>query len=212
MVYTVQIQCRDSPKLMTNGQNPLHFLVEGIPEFIYIQLYPPANNCSKYADAFHNSMSDDKDIHIPSPLLMFTCNALRHALLECQKSNSVYPKASKSKLKEDRPDCSNYFNSMNDGHASTSCCASTGRKSLTPPRVGDKYTILMNSSNLLPGSYQQRVYKTTLATVTRQIQQAENPTPAVAISVEAVRVGNAILLDYLTSDVPLDEHEMGSAD
>jgi len=70
----------------------------------------------------------------------------------------------------------------------------------------------MNSSNLLPGSYQQRVYKTTLATVTRQIQQAENPTPAVAISVEAVRVGNAILLDYLTSDVPLDEHEMGSAD
>jgi hypothetical protein len=56
------------------------------------------------------------------------------------------------------------------------------------------------------------VYNNTLATVKRQIQQAENPTPAVVISVEAARVDNAILLDYLTSEVALEEPEIGSTD
>jgi len=56
------------------------------------------------------------------------------------------------------------------------------------------------------------VYNNTLATVKRQIQQAENPTPAAVISVEAVRVDNAILLDYLTSEVALEEPEIGSTD
>jgi hypothetical protein len=56
------------------------------------------------------------------------------------------------------------------------------------------------------------VYNNTLATVKRQIQQAENPTPAMVISVEAARVDNAILLQYLTSEVALDEPEIGSTD
>jgi len=70
----------------------------------------------------------------------------------------------------------------------------------------------MNTWNTLPESYQQRVYNNTIATVKRQIQQAENPTPAVVISVEAARVDNAILLDYLASEVALEEPEMGSTD
>ena len=41
----------------------------------------------------------------------------------------------------------------------------------------------MNTWNTLPESYQPRVYNNTLPTVKRQIQQAENPTPAVVISV-----------------------------
>jgi hypothetical protein len=56
------------------------------------------------------------------------------------------------------------------------------------------------------------VYNNTLATVKRQIQQAENPTPAVVISVEAARGDNAILLDYLISKVALDEPEIVSTD
>jgi len=70
----------------------------------------------------------------------------------------------------------------------------------------------MNTWNTLPESYHQRVYNNTLATVKHQVQQAENPTPAVAISVEGVRVDNAILLDYLTSEVALEEPEIGSTD
>jgi len=70
----------------------------------------------------------------------------------------------------------------------------------------------MNTCNTLPESYQQRVYNNTLAPVKRQIQQAENPTPAVVISVEAACVDNAILLDYLTSEVALVEAEIGSTD
>jgi len=70
----------------------------------------------------------------------------------------------------------------------------------------------MNTWNTLSQSYQQRVYKNTLATVKHQIQQAENPTPAEVISVEAARVDNAILLDYLTSEVALEEPEIGSTD
>jgi hypothetical protein len=70
----------------------------------------------------------------------------------------------------------------------------------------------MNTWNTLPESYQQRVYDNTLATVKCQIQQAENPTPAVVISVEAVRVDNAIPLDYLASEVVLEEPEIGCTD
>jgi hypothetical protein len=66
-------------------------------------------------------MINDKDGHIPSPLIMFTCTALRHALLEWQKNEGVHPKASKSKLKADRPDRSNYFNHKNDGGKIASC-------------------------------------------------------------------------------------------
>jgi len=66
----------------------------------------------------------------------------------------------------------------------------------------------MNKWNTLPESYQQRVHNNTLPTVMRQIQQAENPTPDVVISVEAARVDNAIRLDYLTSEVALEEPEI----
>jgi len=157
-------------------------------------------------------MINDKDGHIPSPLIMFTCTALRHALLEWQKNKGIYPKAFKSKLKADRPDHSNYFNHKNDGGKIASCCAVTRRKLLTSPGVADTYTFLMNTWNTLPESYQQRVYNNTRATVKRQIQQAENPTPAVVISVEAARVDHAILLVYLASKVALEEPEIGSTD
>jgi len=143
---------------------------------------------------------------------MFTCTALRHALLEWQKNKGVHPKASKSKLKADRPDPSNYFNHKNDCGKIASCCAVTGRKLLTSPGVADMYTLWMNTWNTLPESYQQRVYNNTLATVKRQIQQAENPTPAVVISVEAARFDNGILLDYLASEVALEEPVIGSTD
>jgi len=157
-------------------------------------------------------MIDDKGSRIPSPLIMFTCTALRHALLEWQNDKGVHPKASKSKLKADRPDRSNYFSCKNDGSKVASCCAVMGPKLLTPPRVADTYTFMMNPWNTLPESYQQRVYNNILATVMCQIQQAENPTPTAVISVEAARVDNAILLDYLTSEVALEEPEIRSTD
>jgi hypothetical protein len=82
-------------------------------------------------------MIDGKDGHIPSPLIMFTCTALRHALLEWQENKSVHPKACKSKLKPDKPDRSNYFNCKIDGGKIACCCAVTGRKLLTPRHVAD---------------------------------------------------------------------------
>jgi hypothetical protein len=86
-----------------------------------------------------------------------------------------------------------------------------GGKLLTSPGVTDIYTFLMNTWNTLPESYQQRVYKITLVKVKCQIQQAENPTPAVVISVEAPCVDNAFLLDFLTSEMPLEEPEIRSS-
>jgi len=62
----------------------------------------------------------------------------------------------------------------------------------------------MKTWNTLPESYQQRVYKNSLATVQLQIQQAENLMPAMVISVEAAHVDNDISLVYLTSEVPLE--------
>jgi hypothetical protein len=128
------------------------------------------------------------------------------------KNKGVQPKASKSKLKADRPDRSNYLNNTNDCDKIASCCAETGRMLLTLPGVADTYTFLINTWNTLPQSYQQRVYNNTLTTVKRQIQKAENPTPAVVISMDAARVDNAILLDYLASEVALEEPEIGSTD
>ena len=212
MVYTAQIQHRESRKLLTSGQRPLYFLVEAILWVNYVKFYHWANNRGKYADGFHNSMIDNKDGHIPSPVIMFTCTVLRHALREWRMKKGVHLTASKSKLKADRPARSNYFNYKNDGGKNASCCAATGHKLLTSPSVADTSTFLMNAWNTLPESYQQRVYKNTLATVKHQIQQAENPTPVVVISVEAACVDNVILLDYLTSEVALEEAEIGSTD
>jgi len=172
VVYAVQIQPRESRKLLTNGQRPLYLLAEAIAGFIYIKFYHRANNRGNYADGLYNSMNNDKNGHIPSPLIMFTCTASRHALMEWQRNKGVHPKASKSKLKADRPDRSNYFNYKNDSGNDASCCTATGRKLLTSPGVADTCTFLMNTWKTLLESYQQTVYKNTLATVKCQIQQA----------------------------------------
>jgi hypothetical protein len=71
---------------------------------MYIKIYHWANTCGKYGDGFYNSMIDDKDSCIPSPLIIFTCTALRHAIQEWEKNKGVHPKDSKSTLKADRPD------------------------------------------------------------------------------------------------------------
>jgi len=157
-------------------------------------------------------MIDNEDGHIPSPLILFTWTALRHALLEWQKNEGVHPNASNSKLKVDSPDRSNYFNCENDGGKIVSCCAVIGRKLLTSPGVADMYTFLMNTWNTLPESYQQRVYNNTRASVKCQMQQAENLMPDVVISVEAARVDNGTLLDYLTCEVALEEPQIRSTD
>jgi hypothetical protein len=138
-------------------------------------------------------MIDNKNGRIPSPLIMFTCTVLHHAVLQWVKITGVHPKASKSKLKADRPHHANYFNCKTDGGMNASCCAAMGRKLLTSPGVADTDSYLMNTWNTLPESYQQRLYNITLATVKCQIQQAENPAPAVVIGVDAARVDNAIL-------------------
>jgi hypothetical protein len=135
---------------------------------------------------------------------MFTCPTLCHALLQWQKNKGLHLKASKSKLKADRPYRSNYFNCKNGSGKIVSCCAVTGRKLLTSPGVADTYTFLMNTWNTLPANYQQRVYNNALATFMHLIQRAENPTHAVVLSVEAARVHNASLLDYLTSELALE--------
>jgi hypothetical protein len=157
-------------------------------------------------------MINDKDGHIPSPLRMFACTALPHALLEWQKNKGVHPIASKSKLKADRPDRLNYLNHKNDGGKNTSCCPATGSKLLTSPGVADTFTFLKNTWKTLPECYQQRVNKHTLASVKREIQQAENQMPTMVISVESVCVDNAIHLAYLTSEVALEERGIGSTD
>jgi hypothetical protein len=195
-----------------NGKYPHYFLAEAILGFIYFKFYHRVNNRGKDADGFYNSMIDNKDGHTPSPLIMTTYTALRHALLEWHQNEGVHPKASKSKLKAHGPDRSNSFNSKNDSGKIASCCPAMGRKEFTSSGVVDTYPFLMNTSNTLPESYHQRAYQNPLATVKRQIQQAENPTPPTVISTEAARVDNCFLLDYLTSEVALAELQIGSTD
>ena len=67
MVYAVQVQHRESRKLVTNGQSPLDFLAEAIAQFIYIKFYHRANHRGKYADGLYHSFIDSKVGHIPLP-------------------------------------------------------------------------------------------------------------------------------------------------
>jgi len=94
-------------------------------------------------------MINDKDGHLPSALIMFTCTTLLYALLEWQKNKGVHPKASKSKLTGDRAGRSSYFNHKNDGGKIASSSAVTGLKLLTSPGISDTYTFLMNTWNTL---------------------------------------------------------------
>jgi hypothetical protein len=145
-------------------------------------------------------------------LIVFTCTTLHHALLEWQKTKGIHPKASKSKLKADRADCSKYFNYINDGGSNPSYCTAKGLKFLTSPGVADTYSYMMNIWNTVLESYQQRVYNNTLGTVKCMIQSAENPSPAMVTSVEAACVDSAIHLDYWTSNEALKHPEIGSTD
>jgi hypothetical protein len=210
VVYAAQIKHSESRKLLTKGQRPIYFLLKPILRFICTKFHPWVNNRGKYVDGSYNSIINDRDGHIPSPLIMFSYPALRHSLLESEKNKGVHLQASKSKLKADRPHRSNYFNYHNDGGKNKSCCAATERKLSTSPGISNTYTLLMNTWNTLPESYQQRVYKNTLATVKRKIQQVENPTGAVVIGVEAAHVHNAIVLQKLTSEVALEEPHIGN--
>jgi len=133
----------------------------------YITFYHRANNCSKYSDGYYYSLIDKKDSHKPLPMMIFTCTALCHALLDWHKNKGVHPKVPKSKLKADRPYRSNYFHCKNNHDNIVSCCTVMGRKLLTSPGVADTYTFLMNSWKTLLESYQQRVYNNTLAIVER---------------------------------------------
>ena len=85
-------------------------------------------------------------------------------------------------------------------------------KFLTSPSIADTYSFVVNTWNTLPESYRQKVYKNTLATVKGHIQQAENPTPTTVSHIEAAHFDNAILLDYLTSKVALEEPDIACTD
>jgi len=115
-------------------------------------------------------------------------------------------------LKPDRGDCSKYYNYKKVRGMTTSCCAAMSRKVSTLRGIAPTYTFMMNTWITLPESYKQRVYKYPHAAVNHQIRRMENPMPAVVISVDAACVDIAILPDYLTSKVRLEEPEIRSTD
>jgi hypothetical protein len=83
---------------------------------IYIKFFHRANIRGKYADGFYDFMISDTDGIIPAPVMIFTCTALRHALLEWKKTCGAPPKVKRSKLDTPgKPDPSKYFNYKNDG-------------------------------------------------------------------------------------------------
>jgi hypothetical protein len=149
---------RESPQWLTNGLHTQIILAEAILQCLYFKFDYRVNNRGKYADGLYNSNIDNKDNHMPSPLIMFASTTLGYALLEWQKKKGVHLKTSTANLEVDRPDCSNYFNYNNNSGQNESCCP-TSHCMLTLPGVADMYTLLLNSWNTLPESHQQSVYK-----------------------------------------------------
>jgi len=135
---------------------------------------------------------------------------LLNVLLEWHKNKGVGPKASKSKLNADSPDGSNDFTYQNDFCKNASTFDAMGPTMFTLPDVVHAYTFF-----LIPGTHYWRATNKgcikTLLLQSRVISgRRRNPTPAVVIRVEAIHVDNAILLDYLTCKVALEEPESGS--
>jgi len=81
--------------LLTNSQHPDYFFVEAIMRVVNIEFFHWASNHSKFADGVFNSRIDDKDGHIPSPLIIVTCAQSLLAPLEWQTNTGVHLKASK---------------------------------------------------------------------------------------------------------------------
>jgi len=146
--------------------------------FIDINFYHRVNYRYKYADRFYNFMIDDNHGYIPSRLIMSLCTVLRHALQHYHRKKGVPPKASKSTLKANGSEHSNYLNYQKEDGNTASCCTATHRKVWTSPNISDAYTFLMNSWNALHESNQQSVHGNILAVHEGQIHQVENPTPA----------------------------------
>jgi hypothetical protein len=78
-----------------NRQRVVIFVAEAIPGYIYINIYHCANNHGKYGNGLYNSMIDDKDGPIPSPLIIFTSTVLPDVLLEWHTNKGVHLKDSK---------------------------------------------------------------------------------------------------------------------
>ena len=120
-----------------------------MPQFFNIKLYHWANNLGKFADGYYNSMINDKDSHIPSLQIMFTCTALHHAPQEWPKNKGVHPKASKKNLKRAyliaRIPSIKRMTGVRTHPAAV-------RKSLTSPGIADAYAFLMNTWYTLPES------------------------------------------------------------
>ena len=95
-------------------KRPLWFLAEAIPNFIYIKFFHRSNSRGKYADGFYNFMVADEGGQIPTPLVLYTCTAFRHSLLEWER-NSGAPPTVRSKLEvTTKQNPANYFNYTND--------------------------------------------------------------------------------------------------
>jgi hypothetical protein len=144
-VYVVQIQGTECRNLIKTGQRPLDIMAEVIPQVIYIILNRRVNFHSKYTDGLYNSMIDDKDVHITSPLIMFTCTVMRHAVLVWQMNKGVHSNTSQSKQIAGTPDCLNYVPYNNGAGKTTSWCTATGRKLFTSPSIADTYVLLLNA-------------------------------------------------------------------
>jgi hypothetical protein len=56
----MQIQRTECQTRLIYRQSPLYFLVEAIPQIIYIKFYHQVNDHAKYADEFSTSMIGDK--------------------------------------------------------------------------------------------------------------------------------------------------------
>ena len=105
---------------MRNMKRPLWFLTEAVPNFIYIKFFRRSNSRGKYADGFYNFMIADKEGQIPTPLIIYTCAAFRHSLLEWEKNGGAPPKA-RSKLEtQAKQNPATYFNYKNDGGSTPS--------------------------------------------------------------------------------------------
>ena len=77
--------------------------------YIYKVLHQ-SNNRGKYSDGFYNFMVVDNGRQMPSPLIIYTCTAFRHFLLEWKRNSGTSPKARSKLDAPTKPNPANYFN------------------------------------------------------------------------------------------------------
>ena len=184
-----------------------YFLAEENPQYIFYQFFKRQRKCGKHADGFHHWMREK----MPMVLVVLTCTALYHALMEWEK-NKAAPLQKPDTIESSgwkRGEWEYYFTQLNDGGLFSQIVTATPIF-LHSPEI---YTQLMNTWNGLPPHYWKKVLATVRASLNGLILRdvGRSNAPAEAIDTHGISY-NRTAMEALLEEPEIDQPRVTGID